>query len=433
MLLKMVLANIFFFLILFFILGIIYYFYLKLNFLWILIIFLISFLLSRKLIFSLILTLVFVSGYFYSFYFQNLSLNKNYDYLILEKEIYPTKYKRFLTYYNGKPYIVYLPSYLSFNPKDKVYGDFEIVDNKIFFKNIKKVEKPIFTSVFLLKEKINSIIYKNYSLNSAEIISGILYGEEIKDPEIRNLLKNTGLSHITAMSGFNLTIISLFVQNIFKFIIPSLFFVNFLSIIFIVVFVIFTGFQSSVIRAGIMVIFLLLAKILGRIPLKRNIIILPLLLIGILNPIALVSDLALHLSFLGVVGILYLEEHFKKFLKIKIISELLSAQIMVVPLIWYKFGEINLVSVLANLIAMPLIPFMMLLGFLGIFLIFLNPLHNILNFPFESFLLLLKPFSYFPKIYIYFPFWIVLIIYLLIIILIYKLNKNEIDFNFKFI
>lgn len=426
---KMILANVFFYSVLFFILGIIFYFYGGLNFLLLLTIYLILFFIFKRPFFSLVLILLFICGYFYVLYFHIVSSNQ--AFLILDREISPTSYKRFLSYYKGEPYIVYLPYHLKVNPKDKIYGDFEIFENKIFFKSIKKIEKSPFTPIFNLKDKINEIIYKNYSLSTAEIISGILYGEEIRDNEIRNLLKETGLSHITAMSGFNLTILSLFSCHLFKFIFPSIFLINFFSIIFILFFVVFAGFQSSVIRAGIMSIFLILAKTIGRVPLKRNLIILPVFFIGIFNPMSLVSDFAFHLSFLGVLGILYLEESLRNFLKLKIFSEIISAQIMVLPLIWYKFGEMNLSSIFTNLIFVPFIPFLMLLGFLGIFLILFSPLHNILNFPFQLFLALLKPFSYFPKIYTYFPLEALIFIYLILFLWIYKLNKNEIDFNFK--
>ena len=233
------------------------------------------------------------------------------------------------------------------------------------------------------------------------------------------------------MSGYNLTILTNLTYFTLSYLGLSLFMVNFFSILFIIFFIIFTGFQSSVIRAGIMTIVLILAKLIGRIPLTRNILIFTVFLITLISPSALVKDLGFQLSFLATIGILYLSEFFEKILKSKIIAETVSAQIMVLPLLWYRFGEFNLFSFLNNALLIPFIPFLMVLGFIALLILFFYPINQILNIPFEIFSIILSFLSKLPKIYLPIPLIFVLCIYFYLAYLIYKINKDgKIDFNF---
>ncbi|MGC8981379.1 MAG: ComEC/Rec2 family competence protein [Minisyncoccia bacterium] len=420
------LANYFFFTSLFFLLGVLSYY---LTPFWP---FLALFsLLFRKPKIILILFLAFILGGLYSNFRENLKLNSSNNELKILKIYSPSYYKKYLGFYNGKEYIVYAPYYENFYIGDRINGSFDIYKDRLYIKEVKEVERSKFYKIYRFKDYLNNIIKNSYSINSSEVISGILYGEDIKIKDLKDSFKNSGLSHITAMSGFNLTILSSAVFNLLRFSFLPIPIVNIFSIILILVFIIFTGFQSSVIRAGIMTISLIFCKTIGRIPLSRNIILLSVLLITIFDPKALISDLGFQLSFLAVVGILYLEEYFRRFLRYKTISETFSAQLMVIPLIWYKFGEFNLFSFLNNILLVPFIPILMLLGFISIFLIIFYPINQIMNIPFELFTLAVNNLSKLPKIYLPLPLFLTLILYILIFYMIYKFNKDEkIDFNF---
>ncbi len=424
-------ANFLFFIFLFFIFGVIFNFLKEITFL--LLIILIYLLYKKaKIKFLFLFIISFLFGFLYTqFYFYLLEKQDNY--ITIKKELAPSeKYNRYLAIYKNKEYILYTPYYLNLNPQSKIEANFEIYENKIFLKEIKKVKQSFYEPIFILKDKINEVIRKSYSINSSEIISGILYGEEIKNLELRNDLKNTGLLHITAMSGYNLTIIINAVFYIFSLLGFSLFATNILSIIFIILFVIFTGFQSSVIRAAIMTIALIFSKIEGRIPLTRNILIFTSFLITLFSPDALIKDLGFQLSFLATIGILYLSDGLSKFLKNKILSETVSAQLMVMPLLWYKFSEFNLFSFLNNMLLVPLIPFLMILGFIALFVFYFYPINQIINFPFEIFAFFLSLLSNLPKIYLPIPLILVLLLYIYLSYLIYKFNRDEkIDFNFS--
>ena len=94
-------------------------------------------------------------------------------------------------------------------------------------------------------------------------------------------------------------------------------------------------------------------------------------------------DIGFQLSFLAVLGIIYILPILKKSLEfipeIWGIKELflvtLSAQITTIPLIMYNFGRFSLIAPIVNVLILPVLPIVMILGlsivFSGIVFLFL--------------------------------------------------------------
>jgi competence protein ComEC len=87
------------------------------------------------------------------------------------------------------------------------------------------------------------------------------------------------------------------------------------------------------------------------------------------NPFLLTRDVGFQLSFLAVYGIILFLPIFlalapKKLLFREIIGMSLAAQIFTLPILVFNFGQISLVSVVANILIVPLLPFVMGFGFL---------------------------------------------------------------------
>ena len=279
-----------------------------------------------------------------------------------------------------------------------------------------------------LEEKIK----KSLPFPQENIFRGILFGSKFDDYNIKEKFVNSGLIHLTAVSGQNLTIMFLIFNHFLKllpFLIPT--FVFYISILFILFFIFLMGFEGSVLRAGIMSFLLILIRYkFGRIPLNRNVLVLTALVFTIINPLFLLKDIGSQLSFLAMAGILYLgpilEKRFEflkfNFLK-KTLSDTISAQILTLPLILYYFGNFNLFSVLANILILPLIPYFMTLASFFLFL----PIKFLtwLSLPFLNYLIFVaKIFSMFV-LYFKLPLILVLAIYFFIFLEIYYSLKNE--------
>lgn len=235
-----------------------------------------------------------------------------------------------------------------------------------FFKILYKL-KGVF------KDKIEKIFPEPY----ASFIEGLLLGIRSSIPKgVSDDFKTVGLTHIIAISGYNITLVITAVTLMFGFLSRKKRVI--VAVAFIVVFVLLVGAGSSVVRAGVMGCISLFAMYFGR---KGNVsvaIILSALLMCVFNPLILVYDVGFQLSFLATVGLVYVLPKIEKiggFLG-KFLSKIprafcmrenlmmtLSAQSLTIPVILKSFGRFSLLCPLANIVILPFIPIVMMMSF----------------------------------------------------------------------
>jgi competence protein ComEC len=144
------------------------------------------------------------------------------------------------------------------------------------------------------------------------------------------------------------------------------------AIVGILIFVIMTGLSASAVRAGVMGTLLLFAMKNGRLANAQNAVLAAAGIMLFFNPLLLRYDVGFQLSFLATLGIIYLYPLFESLVDKKgkifwlweIMFLSLSAQIFVLPIILYNFQNLSLISLVANVLVLPIIPLTMLLGFL---------------------------------------------------------------------
>lgn len=256
-------------------------------------------------------------------------------------------------------------SYRGFLAKEGIYS-------LISFPQITKQgfdSHPLFTPLFALRKYFDSALLRFISLPESAFSAGILIGDRGHfSPEQEEEFRRTGLSHILALSGYNISIIALFIFWTFGFL-PKKWRI-FFTIGSIFFFVLFVGGGSSVVRAAVMGSIGLFAFHAGRVSNGLTLLLLASSLMVLWNPLLPAFDPSFQLSFFGVFGILafapFLQGFFLRFfpqMVAEIMSATLAAQIAVFPLITLLFGEISLIAPLANLVIVPLIPLAMLLSF----------------------------------------------------------------------
>jgi competence protein ComEC len=173
------------------------------------------------------------------------------------------------------------------------------------------------------------------------------------------------------------------------------------AVILIWVYIILIGFPVSGIRAAIMGIIALLAQKLGRQNTSSRVLIIAASLMLLQNPLLLFYDVSFQLSFLASLGIIHLKpliDNFFMFIKEKfshkaelniavkflldIVSITLSAQIITLPIIVYNFNKISLIAPITNILVLPIIPSLTILGFLvSIIGVFSNILGFLVSLP----------------------------------------------------
>ncbi len=196
----------------------------------------------------------------------------------------------------------------------------------------------------------------------ASLLNGIIFGTPLKTSRLfYDQLRIVGLLHIVVLSGMNITILATIIGTVTRFFSKSISVL--LTILTIILFILFVGPQASIIRAGLMGIFTLVAMLFGR----KDIALYSLFLSGIFIAIfwpQWLSTISFQLSYGATLGIILFGQTKSTSELWKELKITLAAQVLTVPIILHYFRQISLISPLANLLIAPVIPPLMIFGFL---------------------------------------------------------------------
>lgn len=244
------------------------------------------------------------------------------------------------------------------------------------------------------KRRIEEIIYKSVSYPENSLLTGLITGSRTEIPNHLSIaFKELGLTHILAISGYNITLIISVIKQLLFFLSPLP--RNILTIIIIIVFSVFVGGDPPVLRAAIMGILTVVALNFGSKTNLVNSLLLTATLMFIFDPQIINNDLSFQLSFAATLGVIYLQPLISK--KLNFISKkfdlrenfslTLAAQIATTPISLWNFGSLSLIAPISNLLVLPLVPLAMSLGIWGLILI---PLVNLGEIPLKIAQLILK-------------------------------------------
>jgi competence protein ComEC len=220
-----------------------------------------------------------------------------------------------------------------------------------------------------LRRKFIKKLRDNLPEPLSSFASGLLIGQRATIPErITNDLRDAGLAHIIAVSGYNLTIIIKFVMVILKKF--SRYQKLSISLLIVGIFLLITGFSASIVRAGIVSSLSLLAWYYGRQFRPAVLLVVSALATALYKPEYIWGDVGWYLSFLAFSGVLIvspiLRQRISPGKELKLLGstllETLSVLIMVVPYSMYIFGVLSLTALPANMIVAPSIPLAMALS-----------------------------------------------------------------------
>ncbi len=225
-------------------------------------------------------------------------------------------------------------------------------------------------------QQINSLFPEPH----ASFEAGLLVGARKGIPEdLMTQFNITGLTHIIAISGYNITIIIVFVMWALNGLPRKTAFIC--AVFGIILFTLFVGASPAVVRASIMGILGLIALNYGR---SNNIHLTILWSAAIMvawNPKILIYDVGFQLSFAAVMGLIYVAPHFEKYSQKlpatfgirEAIVMTMSAQVMALPIIVYNFERLSLIAPISNLLVAFAIPPAMLFGFVAVLISFVFP------------------------------------------------------------
>ncbi len=206
----------------------------------------------------------------------------------------------------------------------------------------------------------------------APFVMGLLVGQRATLPEnIKEDLTKVGLTHIIAVSGYNLTIILHASKRLLGK--QSKRITTFLSLGLIAVFLLLTGGSASIVRAAIVSVLSIAAGYYGREFKPLNLIFLAAAITAWVNPVYVWTDLSWYLSFLAFFGVMVVSPlvqarwpgGWHQSMLGGVALESICASIMTEPFILHIFGQMSLVSLPANVLVVTLVPLAMLLGLIA--------------------------------------------------------------------
>lgn len=351
------------------------------------------------------LSLAFIAGSFYAFYFNTVQSAKftapfgeKVEFLGVVERVSRGDESQSVDMSLSQPYRgkirIYLREYpsVAYGDSIKITGSLQEIpaDRRGYFlkENIgatmsfpKSIEiiahgqgSGIKARLYAIRDSVEASFTRALAPKSATLMTGLTLGKAGGfSKEFTEKLKLTGTSHIVALSGTNITIII----SAITFILSAFFsrkVTVYAGILAIIGFVVMTGAEASVVRAAIMATIVVIAERSSRIHSMKTAIVATAIVMILINPNILAFDIGFQLSFLALVGIVYLRPLLSQFFHASTKKGLLgwrenlwmtlSAQIAVLPILLANFGFFSPLSIITNMLILSFIPPTMFLGFL---------------------------------------------------------------------
>jgi len=293
----------------------------------------------------------------------------------------PTRFKDFdYQGYLEKEDIYFIVYYPQITQIDSKFSDYLGFFNELkiwIFKKLYQIKS------FFIENLRNNLVEPYASFTSGIIVgTGSGFSKELSD-----IFRRVGISHIVAVSGYNVTIII-----IYLFFLLDKFYLRrnqkfYIASLIIFGYAVICGLQASVVRAAIMGFLMLIAKKEKRIYDSFNAVAVAAFFMLIENPRILRFDIGFQLSFFAVLGLLYIYPLFIfnknkqiSFFK-SIIFSTIAAQLATFGLLVFNFNGFSIISLLVNILILPVIPLAMFLGFLSGVMGFIPVFGKIFAFP----------------------------------------------------
>ncbi len=225
-----------------------------------------------------------------------------------------------------------------------------------------------------LTRYMTGAIEKNVPEPAGALALGIMNGDDTgMTSATRMAFRSAGLSHITAVSGWNVAVLTGLIIVGLRTVAPSRGSATLVAIGAIWIYAFIVGMQPSVVRAAGMATVFLIAHLRGR---PGDV--LTSLLLTIAAMVAITPEIRFDVGFqlsvaatLGIVLLLEVRVQMSRLADLFAIP--VVAQLSVSPLVLHHFGSYSLLAIVANLLTAPLVAAVMWFGLMTVFFAFWIP------------------------------------------------------------
>lgn len=256
-----------------------------------------------------------------------------------------------------------------------------------------------YTSLLQFKANANATISRIVPAPESAVLQAMLFGDRTFLPDrLLEDYRTVGLSHTIVVSGFHVSIIMLLVLEFTQLFTTPRWSI-WMTLLLLSAYAVIVGLKPAVLRAILMSMAFLLGYVwLGRRSSALAISALVAFLLTVVDP-KLLSLVSFQLSFSAVLSLIlystsfrdWMQTRLKLFLGVSVLSSYLSsiitilamtlsAQLLTLPLVAWYFGQISLISIIANVIVVPFLPIIMILGSIATFLgMVVEPLGSVIG------------------------------------------------------
>ena len=245
----------------------------------------------------------------------------------------------------------------------------------IYFVELEDVKSTKIEDNFLEKylQTLFNRAEEDYSYGTKNINRAILLGDNTRiKKDLKDKIRYIGLSHIFAMSGLHIGLVIVIFYFIFKKTVKNKRLIEILLLISITLYYLSVKESPSFTRAYIMAVVYLLGKLFyEKINLGKTLFVSAIISI-LINPIAIFS-VSFQLSYGAMIAITYIFPYVRKinYKKFKILDYILftsTIQIFLIPITVYYFSTVQVLSLISNLIFLPLASFYITINYIALFL-----------------------------------------------------------------
>lgn len=254
--------------------------------------------------------------------------------------------------------------YQSYLAKDDIFY-------QMYFPKVSVIDKNrgniIRAKLFIFKAWLMKNISSYIPEPESSLASGITLGAKQSLGEgLIQKFRETGVAHIVVLSGYNIAVVAGIISRLIMFMPFSIRLI--MSALGIVLFAVMVGGGATVIRATLMALVVILARMLGRESDALRVLVLVGGLMVFTNPMILFHDVSFQLSFSATLAIVVLVPVIEKYFTFissrtfrEIVVTTFATQIFVLPLILYHMGSVSLIGFIANIFVLPVVPIAMLI------------------------------------------------------------------------
>lgn len=260
-----------------------------------------------------------------------------------------------------------------------------LIDSKNVLDPLSVTEPVIISWLGNWREKVVDIYKRHLPTKEAALVAGIVLGdkESISGDFYEQMVKS-GTVHVAVASGFNLMILSGSLMTWLFWFLKRSWAVVF-GVVIAALYTLMAGGEPPVVRAWVMVVMLLIGSVIGRGQSSWWALMLT-AWVMVMAEIGLLKSASFQLSVMASVGLMMVEPMIMRYFEsqesvlIHFFSRLgvttsLATMLTTGPVIWWHFGRLGLMGVLSNVLVLPLVPMVMLLGALMI------PLGGLVSWP----------------------------------------------------